>query len=278
MGREMIKTLGMLAVVSLVSAQASAQTPRTAPRPHQPTQVSGWVGITYSVEGRTDSEGRLVFSEYPVVVSVDPGSPAARAGIVAGDTILAFNDRDVRRFAFPIRTMIQPGRQFVIRARRGAQNRVTKLIVAERPSEHPEKFEIAITEGPGQPAPMGEMVMPRTPFVLTPGPQPLIRLSTVPRQLSLSSLPLAGAELRALSVDLARSLGVKPEGLFVVSVAEGTPAMGSGLRDGDVLLRAENVPLTTPMDLRRVLESALDRELKLDILRQRKPQTVMLKW
>ncbi len=275
----MIKTLGIIAAVAVASAQASAQAPRTAPRaPQQPTpQVSGWVGITYSVEGRMDNEGRLIFSEYPVVVSVDAGSPAARAGIAAGDTILAFNDRDVRRVAFPIRTMIQPGRQFIIRARRGTQNRVTKLIVAERPSDRPEKFEIAVTEAPGQPAPLGEMQLSRTPFVLTPGPQPLMRITTT-RQLTPASIPLAGAEIRALSVDLAKTLGVKPQGLFVVSVAEGTPAMGSGLRDGDVLLRAENVTLLTPIDLRRVLESALDRELKLEILRERKARTIMLKW
>lgn len=270
----MIKTLGMIAAVSVASAQVSAQTPRTAPRPQQPTQVSGWVGITYSVEGRTDEAGRLVFSEYPVVVSVDAGSPAARAGIVAGDTILAFNDRDLRRFAFPIRTMIQPGKAFVIRARRGSANRVTKLIVAERPSDIHEKFEIAITEAPGQTVHgWVDVRAPRVPFVLTPGPQS-VRISTA----RLASVPLAGAEIRALSVDLARTLGVKAQGLFVVSVAEGTPAMGSGLKDGDVLLRAENVTLLTPVDLRRLLEAALDRELKLEILRERKAHTVMLKW
>lgn len=273
----MIKALGVFAAVSMVvSVHASAQTPRTAPPAPQPaTQVSGWVGITYSVDGRTDNEGRLVYSDYPVVVSVDPGSPAARAGIAAGDTILAFNDRDLRRHAFPIRTMIQPGKPFVIRARRGGANRVTKLIVAERPSDRPEKFELLLREA--QPGQLGEPVMPATPFVLIPGPQPLVRL-TIPRAITALSVPLAGAEVRSLSVDLARTLGVKPEGLFIVSVAEGTPARGSGLRDGDVLLRAGNISLLNPHDLRRVIESALDRELKLEILRQRKLQTVMLKW
>ncbi len=278
----MIKTLGMIAAVSIASVQASAQTPRTAPPPPQPTpQVSGWVGITYSVNGQTDNEGRLVFTEYPVVVSVEAGSPAARAGIVAGDTILAFNDRDLRRYAFPVRTMIQPGKQFVIRARRGSTTHVKKLIVAERPSDHPETFEMVWKEA--QPNMAVEPLMPAmpgAPFVLTPGPQPLVRL-TIPRAVTsfrALSVPLAGAEVRAMSVDLARTLGVKPEGLFIVNVADGTPARGSGLRDGDVLLRAANVTLLTPMDLRRVIESALDKELKLEILRQRKLQTVMLKW
>lgn len=276
----MIRTLGIITAASIAAVQVQAQQPRTAPRAVQPApRISGWVGITYSVEGRTDEEGRLVYSDYPVVVSVDPGSPAARAGIVAGDTILSFNDRDLLRHAFPIRTMIQPGKLFVIRAKRGSATRVTKLTVAERPTNRPEKFEIAIRETqPGQPGVPADVVMPSTPFVLTPGPQPLIRLTTIPRQLSAASVPLAGAEIRALSVDLAKSLGVKPEGLFVVNVADGTMAMESGLRDGDVLLRAADVLLLTPADLRRVLESALDRELKLDILRERKPRTLTLKW
>jgi serine protease Do len=280
MSKEMIRTLGIIAAASIASIQVQAQTSRTAPRAVQPgAQISGWVGITYSVEGRTDEDGRLVYSDYPVVVSVDPGSPAARAGIVAGDTILSFNDRDLLRHAFPIRAMIQPGKLFVIRAKRGSSTRVTKITVAERPSNRPEKIELAIREGqPGQPLLAAEGAMPRTPFVLTPGPQPLVRVTTIPRQLSTLSVPLAGAEIRALSIDLARSLGVKPEGLFVVNVADGTMAMESGLRDGDVLLRADNVPLLTPTDLRRVLESVLDRELKLDILRERKPKALTLRW
>lgn len=275
----MIRTLGIFATVSAASA-LSAQTPRTAPRaPQDPTPaVSGWVGITYSVEGRTDSDGRLIFSEYPVVVSVDAGSPAARGGIVAGDTIIAFNDRDVRRFAFPVRTMIQPGRQFVIRARRGSQNRVTKLIVAERPSDRPEKFEIAIAETPSQPAMPGMMEMPLPPFVLTPGPRPMIRIATGTRGLTAASIPLAGAEISALNPDLAKSLGVKSKGLLIVDIADGTPAKNSGLRGGDVLLRAAGTVLSVPQDLRREIESCLDKELKLDIIRDKKARVVILKW
>lgn len=268
----MIKKLGVIAIVSVASVRAaSAQMPQPAPQPPETPQVSGWVGITYSVEGRTDEEGRLVYSDYPVVVSVEPGSPAQRAGIAAGDTILAFNERDLRKYAFPIRAMIQPGKPFVIRARRGTANRVSRLIVAERPSDRPERFEMVWRAA--QPGQVPYPSMPGTPFVLS-GP---LRVS-IPRTLTAVSVPLAGAEVRSLSVDLARTLGVKPQGLFIVSVADGTPARGSGLRDGDVLLRAANVTLLTPMDLRRVIESAMDRELKLEILRQRKLQIVMLKW
>lgn len=260
MNKDMLRALGIFAAASFTATPVMAQsTPAAAP-------ASGWVGITYSGTGETDRDGNLVYSYYPVVVTVDPGSPAARAGIAAGDTIIAFNDRDLRRYAFPIRNMIQPGKTFLIRARRGNTERITKLTVVERPLDRQEHVELTMTPLlPGAPEP---------PFVLTPGPQ-RVRLS-IPR--GGASLPVAGAEVRTLSVDLAKTLGIKPMGLFIINVVEGSPAKASGLRDGDVLLRASKASLLSPQDLRRVLESSLDRDVKLEILRRRKPLTVVLKW
>jgi len=263
MSRDMLRALGIIAAASFTATPVMSQSPPAAP------PASGWVGITYSGTGETDRDGNLVYSYYPVVVTVDPGSPAARAGIAAGDTIVAFNDRDLRRYAFPIRNMIQPGKTFLIRARRGNTERVTKLIVVERPPDRQEHVELTMSPLlPGAPEP---------PFVLTPGPQ-RVRMSFPRTALIGASMPIAGAEVRTLSVDLAKTLGIKPQGLFIVNVVEGSPAKASGLRDGDVLLRAANASLFSPQDLRRVLESSLDKDVKLEILRQRKPQTVVLKW
>lgn len=263
----MAKALGIIAALSMSTASLAAQSTPPAP------SVSGWVGITYSGTGQTDRDGNLVYSDYPVVVSVDPGSPAALAGIAAGDTIVAFNDRDLRKYAFPIRAMIQPGKNFVILARRGRTNRVSKLVVAERPSNRPERVEIALAPSvPGQSS---------SPFVLTPGPRPLMRVA-VPATSAVHSsnmrMMLAGAEMRPLSAELAEVLGIKAQGLFVVNVVDATPAKESGLRDGDVLLRAENTSLLTPIDLLKILQADLDKEVRLEILRKKKAQTVDLKW
>lgn len=265
----MITAFGLIVGVSLTAFSVAAQsTPKAEP-------VSGWVGITTSVTAQTDSEGNLTYAEYPVVVSVDAGSPAARAGILAGDTILSFNDRDLRRYALPLRTMIQPGKTFVIRARRGTANRVSKLIVAERPPDRPERFEIVMKAAPGVPT------IPTAPFVLTPGPRPLMR-ATVPATSAVHAtnmrMMLAGAELRPLSAELAEVLGIRAQGLFVVNVVDATPAKESGLRDGDVLLRAENTSLLTPIDLLRILQADLDKDVRLEILRKKKAQTIDLKW
>jgi serine protease Do len=271
----MLKTIGIITAISLTSMPVAAQiwTPQAPPaQPSQaapPRPASGWVGITYSGSGETDSEGNLVYGDYPVVVTVDPGSPAARAGIVAGDTIIAFNDRDLRRFAFPIRAMIQPGKPFIVRARRAKKDIDFKLIVAERPADHREMVELTMK-------PMLPGSAPEPPFVLTPGPMRAAgtRVALIGRPIQ----PIAGAELRALSVDLAKSLGIKPKGLFVVYVVEGTPAREAGLRDGDVLLRASEQALQTTEDLREVMRSEIDRSVKLEILRQKKTQVITLRW
>lgn len=260
----MLRTLGVMTAVSIAAAPLSAQT--YTPQAPPPRAVSGWVGITYSGDGQTDPEGNLVYSDYPVVVTVDPGSPAASAGVAAGDTIIAFNDRDLRRYAFPIRAMIQPGKTFVIRARRGKE-RVYKLLVAERPADHREWVELTMKPLlPGVPEP---------PFVLTPGPMRAGIRMTLPRN---SLMPIAGAEVRALSVDLAKMLGIRARGLFIVNVLEASPAKEAGLRDGDVLLRAAEQLLMTPQDLQEVMRADINRSLKLEILRQKKTQTVVLRW
>ena len=258
----MARTIGMITAVSMIAIPLSAQTPQAASAPRAP---SGWVGITYTADGQTDSEGNLVYSDYPVVASVDPGSPAAGAGLAAGDTIIAFNDRDLKRFALPLRSMIQPGKPFVIRFRRDRE-RTVRLIVAQRPAERHEYVEI--TMQPTMPA------APSTPFVLTPGPMragirvPAMRIV----------MGIAGAEVRSLSMDLAKTLGIKPQGLFVVNVSEGSPAKEAGLRDGDVLLRAAEQNLLNPQDLQQILQMDINRTVRLEVLRQKKTQTVVLRW
>ena len=271
----MLRVFGIITSAALCAVPVSAQvwTPQTAqpgqaPQPAQtPRSSSGWVGITYSAMGETDSDGNLVYTEYPVVVSVDPGSPAAKGGVTAGDTIIAFNDRDLRRFAFPIRAMIQPGKTFVIRARRASGERTYRLIVAERPANHREM--VTITMKPMIPG------MPEPPFVLTPAPGPSrVRVTTR----GSTGFAIAGAEMRALSVDLAKSLGVKPQGLFVVNVLEASPAKEAGLRDGDVLLRAAERLLMSPQDLQEIMRSDINRSVKLELVRAKKTETVLLRW
>ncbi len=62
-----------------------------------------------------------VARDYPKVAALVEGSPAARAGIRAGDVIVSVNGRDGRRS--PLFRDVQPGSRVVMRVRRGDEER-----------------------------------------------------------------------------------------------------------------------------------------------------------
>ena len=100
----------------------------------------GYLGVTMSsVPLRTSLQSGYIVSycDYPVVESVAPGSPAERAGLTAGDTIVAFNGRDVRAGMVDYTTLLEPARRLRIRARRDGRLREHTLIVGTRPEPGP---------------------------------------------------------------------------------------------------------------------------------------------
>ena len=90
---------------------------RVAPRP-----PSGWLGITFSGSFTTYSDsGRRVmrFKEYPVVESVEPDSPAERAGVESQDLVLALAGRDVLKGTPTFQELLRPGNKLTLKLKRG---------------------------------------------------------------------------------------------------------------------------------------------------------------
>ena len=92
------------------------------------------------------------------------------------------------------------------------------------------------------------------------------------------SLAVAGAELTALNAGLRSLVGLNSPGIFVVNVAEGTPASESGLQPADVILKADASLVGDPGDLIRVLRESSGGSIRLHIVRKKKPQTITLRW
>jgi S1-C subfamily serine protease len=257
------------------------------PRPARAQQASrGWVGVAYTTGiGTTDRNGAMIFTDYPVIESIEPNSPAERAGLLAGDTILAMNAQDLRKSPLPDATMVQPGKKIVVRFRRNALREVT-VTVAPRPSGTSETVALTIigpTPSPSQAPSPGSRVLLRAPR----GASEVAARAAVPQTPALPplafgfgprTLALAGAELTGLNADLGALAGVDLPGIFVVNVAPGTPAKESGLRSGDVIVKAASSPVGDPGELIRVLRRANGSSLRLDIIRKRRPQTITLRW
>jgi S1-C subfamily serine protease len=71
---------------------------------------------------------------------------------------------------------------------------------------------------------------------------------------------------------------LKTKGVFVANVADGSIARSAGLRGGDVVVVADSLRLESPIDLVQAIRGADDRSVRLQVIRKRKPQTVVLKW
>jgi S1-C subfamily serine protease len=256
--------------------------------------LKGWVGVAYTTSGETDRGGRLVFDDYPVIESIEPGSPAERAGLAAGDTILAMNSQDLRRSPLPMAAMIQPGQRIVFRFRRNDSVREVTVTVAPRPTGTSERLSLTLIEqGAAAAGERGNGLAPaavRTPLPpgrgdrgrveirsRIPGP-PAVTIAPLVFGFGPRTLGVAGAELTGLNADLGSAVGISSRGIFVVNVALGTPAKESGLRPGDVIIKADASPVSDPGELIRVMRAATDNSIRLQIVRRKKPQTITLRW
>ncbi len=247
----------------------------------------GWLGVRLSDEGIFNETGAAFFERYPVISNVEPGSPAAKAGVLPGDVIITFNSHDMRGSALQLGNWMKPGAAFELRVRRNEKARLVRGVLGRRPEGWEQRIVVQVTpneqiflrrsaeEGPtgaglqqsGVRVPMEGPPPPRLPSLLVPA-----------LGLGRGVYPFAGAEFTALNSDLSDVLGVKPEGVFVANVIEGSIAREAGLRGGDVVVMADKIKIDNPNDLVRAIRSADDRSVTLQVIRKHKPQTIKLKW
>lgn len=238
---------------------------------------TGYLGVTISNAEHTLEEGRLYayYSDYPVVESVEPGSPAEKAGIQSGDVILAYNGEELRRKRIALGEVLKPGVKVTVRVRRGGERKDIPVIAGRRPGLF----------GVRTPLPT-PAVTPMPPIEVNFGWE----AGEAPRPGLVYSIAtgwgeaLAGAELTASTPELAEFFG-RQEGIVVLRVAAGSPAERSGLRVGDVITRAGRTTLDQPSDLQRLLVRFADqKQIDLEVYRRpaagRDPEkkTIRLRW
>lgn len=229
---------------------------------------TGWLGVTFSVprvvELGADRAPRMTFAGAIVVEAVQPGSPASRAGLQPGDSIVALNGDPVAGRAVDFRALLKPGEPLAVRYRRGGQDREARAQIVARP-EGPDQGCLEAEEGR--------------------------RLAELARLEALDGLRvafgdgaeyLAGARLSDLTEDLAELTGAR-RGVFVVSVGAGSPAAEGGLRSADVITKVGETEVSSPAEVRaavrrwgRGADPSDDGGLTLAVVRKRKPVGVTL--
>jgi S1-C subfamily serine protease len=267
---------------------AGAQKPSSESSPQSPPveTPTGWLGVRLSDEGIFNESGDAFFERYPVVSNVDPGSPASKAGVLPGDMILTFNSHDMRGATLQLSNWMKPGAAFELRVRRNETVRLLRGVLGRRPEGWNQRIVVQVSPSEQlflrrrteERAQAGGLQ--RSGIRVQTGSMPprLPSLLVSPLGLGSGLYPFAGAEFTALNSDLCDVLGVKPEGVFVANVIEGSIAREAGLRGGDVVVMADRIKSENPNDLVRAIRSAGDRSVTLQVIRKRKPQTITLKW
>ncbi len=295
----------MMAPQATERAAASMSRALMQVREAEQARPRGWIGLVVQGPGLNPwvEDGQLLvrYFAYPRVISVDPSSPAQRAGVAPNDTLLAYNGVDVSANDISFTRLLVPNAKVNIRIRRDGRVREIPVTVAAAPTRivqrrddesRSREWSVAtVPEGAAFPriataAPFPDgpsRVAMRASVAPMPGllpaapaglPQPMIVLGTG------FSNGVAGAQLSTIGQGLAKALGVAT-GVLVTAAPMGSPAYDSGLMDGDVILKVSGQAVRRVNEVRELVALASengDHAVELEILRERRALRLSLKW
>ena len=282
--------IGLLITVLLLLAAVSESRSQEAPEPPEPPEPpeaviggraiggpggpqffaadgAGWLGVTLNDITAEMARDLKLPGEYgALVVSVEPDSAAAKAGLQKGDAIVEFTGERVRSVA-QLRRLIREtpaDRTVNLQVIREGQARTLTAKLQPRPNQF-------YFRGP-------EVRIPET-RIVPPNPMQLPQFDLRGFNfLSDGGRPSLGISGDELTSQLASYFGVKQgKGVLVREVLVGSAAAKAGLKAGDVIVAVDGKTVGTVAELRRTIEtkpSEEKRKLSLTVVRDRHELTV----
>ncbi len=246
---------------------------------------TGYLGVGLSgaqVRIVSDSGTFTSHCDYPMIETVEAGSPARRAGLGTGDTVLAYNGKDVVAQAVNYPQLLVPGKVVRVRVRREGKVRELPVTIAERTQA---QLEVAALEN----VRANSVVTTRSlqPFSFWPswsnGDAFVVRTSPASPSVAAISGSAAmamvlGAQLNAVDDEFAQSMGLEP-GVLVMRVQSGSPAAEAGLRAGEMIRAVNGTPVRELLPLQRAISGANVRDVKLTVSGRETPlRIVTIRW
>ena len=219
-----------------------------------------WLGVDLTDVTQAKVTELKLPGDYGAIVSkVDPGSPAAQAGLKENDVILAFGGMQVWSVA-----------QLSQRIRETPPGRTVELAV----SRAGRKVHLSVKMAAPKPAVIfsgNNFRMPeiRIPPVSIPGEYFNFGFPGTTTRL--------GIEAQELTPQLASYFKVQQgKGVLVAEVEDGSPAARAGLRAGDCIVKANATEVDSVSSLRRALAPSGGHQVTLTIVRDGREQSVQV--
>lgn len=270
----------------------------------------GWFGFVADGINRPTEEptGTYVqYFEYPTVVAVEANSPASKAGVRSGDSLVAYNGVDLLRAPVNLTRLLVPGRDVAVKLRRDGEakdivitvEKAPAIIMSERraaavaqsmASVPRERFIVdsldrRMVESRAAAAVAAGAVGVSATTIVSSGSRPTAAAGGfAPRALATTVPAQAGVLGAAMTnVDLAMAesiVGMKGKrGVFVTGVPLGSLAERTGIKAFDVILRVEDSDVLNTSHLRlRLQQAEANRAEKIRLLILRAGKTLELSY
>jgi serine protease Do len=193
------------------------------------------------------------------VKRVDENSPAARVGLKENDVILEVNGKAIENME-QFQTTIgetQPGTKVNLTIWRDDGKQSLSATLVARPEN------AFVFGGPELPPNAPLPPMPPMPQIYGNGTYPVFPAES----------PRVGFEGEPLNGQLAEYFGVK-EGVLVRSVTARTPADRAGLKAGDVVVKVNGTPVTSPREISGLLRGGVKKAVTFTVVRNKKEMTL----
>ena len=245
----------------------------------------GYLGVDFENLTRQQREKlHLAPNEGVEIAAVDHDAPAGKAGLHSNDVIVKLGGKKAQNAEDLIDALhkMHPGQTVVLHIVRDGKPMEIPVVLADRDtvekeawSRHytvPDPSTQASATAPAQPpAPTGFFGEASSEIGKTFSSNGGL-MSYIP-----GTPPYTGLTVEVMNPQMARHFGLENStGLLVKSIDPKSPGLRAGLQAGDVICKANDAPMITRSRWNHVLRQNKNAAIKLNILRDRKPQTLTL--